>query len=496
VRPRVAVLEGPAFALAAAGSAALVAFVLVELGPLAAIALASLPVIAVGVVYVVTSGQYLTFAAAIMLPMLAYPGFGLPVTGTLYYQDVFAAIALGALIFARFLGRGRIPAIPRTPVLGVPFVLFGAAIISATIRGHYEYGASLFGQPLRLVMYAAIVAGLIGMTVPRMYRLLHVLFYTGAVYVALVAAFFIATGGSTTSQDILSTGGTRPISITTSTYCAGALFLALLNLRFGIGHGPRLLHLGMAALALFGVVAGFGRAVYASVGIVGLLLLLTSPRLRSAILSVLPLALPFIVVLFIGVTQAAPELVSSIEGRLFSAPETDTNVRWRVEANRAVLEQVREAPITGVGFGRGSAFFLEVPDPVTGWPTFPRVEIGQDPHNGYVYLLAGGGVIALGTFLLLIGTFAGDAVKRYRRATDPRARVLLLWAPALLFVFLFNAASGATFAVPENILTIWALLVLPAVVQPGREAEPGVTDAPPGGDGGLAEGRRSVRPAW
>ena len=453
--------------------AAAAGFVLVEVSPTAAVALTLLPLIALAVVYLITSGQAVLYAAAIALPMSTL--IAAPISGSLYYQDVIAAFALGALIFAKFLGRGRVPPIPRTPVLGWPYVLFAAAILSATLRGHYAYGTALFGQPLRLFFYAVIVAGLVGMTAQKMYRLLLALFYTGAVLAALVALFLLATGGSSEGKDAvpLSTGGARLLGIETSQYCAGALFLALLNLRLAPGLRARALHLSIAAVATFGVVAGFGRAVYTAVALVGVLLFITSRRLRRSVLSIVPVAVPFLVVLAIGVNQAAPKFVDSVADRMLSPPKTDANVQWRLEANRAVLAQVREQPLFGVGFGRGSEFFINVEDRITGITTPQRIEIDQDPHNGYIYLLAGGGLVALGSFVLLLGTFALDAVRRYRRNTDPIARLIILWVCATLFVFLLNAASGPSFGIPENILAIWALLVLPAVVRPASEDDSG-----------------------
>lgn len=467
-----AVLETPALVAATAAMSAAAAFALVEVSPPAAIALALLPVIALAVVYVLTSGQVVLYAAAIVLPITSVGLFTRPVVGPLFPQDIIAALALGAWIFAKYLAPGRVPPIPRTPVLGWPFVLFAAAILSATLRGHYAYGASLIGQPLRLFLYAAIVAALAGMTAQKMYRLLLVLFYPGAVVAALVAVFYLVTGGSATAADDLSTGGTRLLGISTSLYCAGALFLALLSLRLTQDLRARVLHLCVAAVATFGVIAAFGRAAYAAVALVGVVFMLTSGQLRKNLLSVVPLALPFLIVLAIGISQTAPDFVSAVTDRVFSPPARDANVQWRVEANHAVLAQVREQPLFGVGFGRDSEFFLSVEDPATGLPALQRVEIGQDPHNGYIFLWAGGGLVLLGSFALLLGTFALDAVRRYRSTADPTARLIILWACATLFPFLFNAASGASFESPENILTIWALLVLPSVVPLTAEDSP------------------------
>ena len=464
-----AAFELPALALAAAGYAMVTAFALVEMGPVAGVAIALLPLLALGVVYLITSGQIVLYAAALALPILPLRVFGEPVIGQVTPQDAIAVLALGALVFATFLGRGRVPPVPRTPVLGWPFVFFGAAILIATLRGHYAHGASLVGQPLRLVLYAAIVAGLVGMTVPRLYRLLIVLFYPGAVLLALTAAYYLLTGGSQGESADLSTGGIRPLAISTSLYAAGALFLALFNLRLASSTRDRALHLGVAAIALFGVVAGFGRAAYAGVFVVGVVSLLASSRLRRSILSMVPLTIPVVILIAIGVSRAVPQFVDSVGARVTAAPSSDVQVQWRLAANRAILDQVRESPVLGAGFGKTSEVFLDVPDSVTRIPVTQRVEIGQDPHNGYLFVLAGGGILALGALGLLLGVFALDAARRYRRTSDPTARLLILWACATLFVFLFNAASGTSFESPVNVLTIWALLVLPAVVPPDGE---------------------------
>jgi O-antigen ligase len=457
---------------AAVALSAAAAFALVEMSPTAGVALAGLPLLALAVVYLVTSGQVVLYAGAIALPITTLPIVSKQILGSLYLQDLIVVVALGALVFAVLLGRDRVPAIPHTPVLGWPLVLFGAAIVAATLRGHYAYGASLIGQPLRLVFYAAIVAGLAGMTTQRMFRLLHVLFYPGAVLALLMALYYLATGGSATDQAGLSTGGTRLLGISTSLYCAGALYLALLNLRLAPRAGARVLHLSMAAVATFGVIVAFGRAAYTAVGLTFLLFFVTSPKLRNAVFSVLPLALPFVILLALAVNNAAPGLGPEIVSRVSSSPEADANVQWRLKATDAVLAEVREQPLFGVGFGRTTHFFLNVKDPTTGIPSAQRIEVGEDPHNGYLYLLAGGGLLALASFALILVVYAIDAVRRYRTNPDPTGRQIILWGSAMLFGFLLNGASGTSFDRPFNVLTIWALLVLPAVVTRDPKAAP------------------------
>ena len=161
---------------------------------------------------------------------------------------------------------------------------------------------------------------------------------------------------------------------------------------------------------------------------------------------------------------ARPDLVEAARQRVSAPPERDVNVQWRIKANEAVYKQIREQPLVGVGFGRTSEFFLDVETSPGGYTVPVAQEIGQDPHNGYLYLWSGGGLVALGSFLTILTAFAVDVIRRFRRNDDPTARIILLWTSALLFVFLFNAASGTSFENPGNLLTIWTLLLLPAVV--------------------------------
>jgi O-antigen ligase len=121
----------------------------------------------------------------------------------------------------------------------------------------------------------------------------------------------------------------------------------------------------------------------------------------------------------------------------------------------------------GVGFGRESTFFVNVK---YGDATVPvRQTVIQDPHNDFVYLLAGGGILALGSFALLLAAFARQARRALRLAARPEERVLVLWSCVTLFAFLVNAGSGLTLDAPASLLTIWTLLVLPSAVVAARE---------------------------
>lgn len=452
--------------------AAAAAYALVQIGPTAGIAVGLLPLAVLGAGVLLTHGRIILLGATLGLPLSGITVLGLPIAlpgVNLYVQDIILFLAVASWAVAVLVDRGRnaVP-VPRTPALGWPFVLFSAAIVTATIRGHYAYGASLFGQSLRMVLYAGIVVTLAGLTAHQLHRLLLWVFYPGVALTAAVALYYIATGTSQTEQFALSTGGARYLGISTSIYCAAALFLALLNLRVTPASRERVLHFAVAGLALFGVVVGFGRAVYAAVGVTCLLLLVISRPVRNSVLGFLPLALPFLILLGVFVAKASPELVESVSNRVSAPPVQDVNVQWRIEASRAVFEQIRERPLVGVGFGRSSDFFIQVESSVPGLLVPLRQAGGQDPHNGYLYLWAGGGLAALGSFGLILIVFAWDALRRFRSNRDPIARLVLLWTAATLGAFLLNVASGTSLSSPGDLLTIWALLAIPAIVPYGK----------------------------
>jgi O-antigen ligase len=458
----------------------LVAYALVERGPSTAIALAGLPLIALAApAFLTPEGRLVMLGAALALPFTGqtWATQPLPIPGPeIYPQDVVVLLAIGGGIYSWLIARaeGQRFEVPWTPILGWPFVLFFTAVVIATLRGHYAYGTPLFAPSMRLAIYAGVVFALVGLTPQVLYRLLTWLLYGGTLFATLVLApYYIATGTSQTDQLNLSTGGERILGISTSIYCAGALFLGLLSLRLAESPRDRLLHVTMAGLGLFGVALGFGRAVYAAVALVCVLLLVASRSIRGPVLSALPLVLPFLVVAVIFLPRVAPDLVEAAQRRVSAPPRHDANVQWRLEASHAVYRQIREQPLVGVGFGRNSEFFVDVETSPGGLTVPVRQKVGQDPHNGYLYLWAGGGLFALGSFLLILATFGWDVVHRLRQNVDPVARVVLLWTAATLFVFLLNATTGTSFGAPDNLLAIWTLLVLPSVVpfvrQPGHK---------------------------
>ena len=81
-------------------------------------------------------------------------------------------------------------------------------------------------------------------------------------------------------------------------------------------------------------------------------------------------------------------------------------MEWRRRGREAALAGLDQHLLTGFGFGRPVRFvFLGRIQDVTG-----------NPHNSYVYILAGGGVLALGALLAVMLAYVVDVLRRLRRA--------------------------------------------------------------------------------
>jgi hypothetical protein len=450
--------------------------VLLDRRPALAVALVVLPIVGLVVGALATGDRGPLVLVAFATPMsFHFLNAGQSIGGGshVYTSDIVVFLALASWLAARLLRHGDpdAPRLPRTPVLGLPLVLFAVPLVLAVIRGHAAYGASLVGQPLRLLMYAGIAAALTDLEPRRAYRGIVAVFYVGTVWMMLNAAYYIATGTSQTQAVDLSTGGSRILSISVSLYMAGALFLALLNLELDRSARRRMLHLAIAALALFGVVLGYGRAAYLGSAVV-VVVFLCLRHVRGAVLSVIPLALPFLLIAAFALPRLAPNVGSDFVQRVSADQSKDANLQWREKANETVLRQVHESPIYGVGFGRMTSFtFTTVTD--TGLHLPMRDRIGQDPHNGFLYILAGGGIVTLLPFLAIIVAFYLDAFRRLRGRLDRYERLIVIWSCATAFVFLVNSASGTEFESATDLLTIWVLMLLPSITcrrRPGAAA--------------------------
>jgi len=300
------------------------------------------------------------------------------------------------------------------------------------------------------------------------YKGIVAVFYAGTVWMVINAAYYLATGTSQVDTSGLSTGGLRILSGSVGTYMAAALILALLNLQLDTNARRRILHAAIAGLAAFAVTVAFTRAVYLGL-LLPIVFLLLQGRVRRALLSVLPICIPFLVLLGILAGNLAPQLGPTFLRRITASPTRDANVLIRERSSAEVRKQFLESPLPGVGFGRTAWVSTQYRDPQSGIVFDRRLLIGQDPHDSYVYLLAGGGLLVVVPFFLMLIGYAIDVVKRLRGAGDRFERALLLWSALSLIVILVSAAAGTVFEQSSDVLAMWTLLVLPAIVPRPQE---------------------------
>jgi O-Antigen ligase len=426
-----------------------------------AAAVVVVPVVAIALGALIASSRAVLVYAAIAINLLS----PLPLTGPLplnapveiYLPDVLVLLALGSWVAAWLVNpKATRPSSLRTRVLGWPLLLFGIALFIALARSHERYGTSLVSPPLRMLVYSGIAFAMTDLEPRKAYRWLVILFYGGTVWQVLVALFGVATGTSATDQVLLSTGGERVLAGSTAMFMAGALLLALLNLELDQRAGRIGLHLLMAGLASFALVFTYQRTTFALVPLLVPLSLLAFRRIRSRAVAFLPLCAPFIVLGVLLVPRVDPYFFPTLADRITASPTTDATANWRREAYAAVWSQAREAPLVGIGFGRPASFVLND----------VRYTVGQDPHNQFLYLWAGGGLLLLLSFALLLMVFLVDARRRFRSGTT-EDRPLVFWAVSLWFVFVVNSLTGIVLTQPYLLLPFWILMLFPMTVRPG-----------------------------
>jgi hypothetical protein len=283
--------------------------------------------------------------AALALPLTAAPQLdeSFHVAGGLevFIADVVVALAVLSWLLARMiLPRGESTRLS-TPLLGWPLLVFLTAILPGVIRGHDRFGASLVGQPLRLVVYAGIAAAFVSLRPRDLYRGITAVFYAGAVWEAGLGCYHLATGTSQTPIRTLSTGGTRALALATAMYLAGALFLALINIARERRPRWQAAHVAIAALAAFGIVLSFGRTTFIALAVVLPILVWQIRGLRTQLRRSWKPAVAVVAVGIAASAVAVPELGPTLLDRVTANPLTDESVRWRIRAAGAALSGLR-----------------------------------------------------------------------------------------------------------------------------------------------------------
>lgn len=398
--------------------------------------------------------------AALLLTMLGgnltdrLPGTG---STAIYPSDVFLALALAGFVIERLTSRERVVRAYRVPfTLTWPLAFFALTLMIGVFRGHQRYGTSYLSQPTRMIVYAAIIVAVSSMRMPKALGQIVRVMYGVTVAQALIGAYHLATGTSQTSAGSasLSTGGSRALALTTAMFLAAALVLALLNLEIDV-RGRRWLHGTVAALALFGVVVALGRTTYAAVAVVVPVLLLGLRHLRRTLLAYAPLLAALLAAAIALILQLDPSLSSTLGQRLNHHVSNDPSLIQRQRKFDAVLQGFGNEPLLGLGYGRPVTFTA-----IDG----TEITFSGDPENSYIYVLAGGGILALAALIALIVSFFGDAAVRMLRA-DRESRALIAFSMSFVFILLVNALSFPVLSDANLMLIMWIAMLLPGLAR-------------------------------
>lgn len=428
---------------------------------------AALPLLILTLAWLLTGRRHLLVYLALALPMTAVGHLNnrLPGTGgtAIFPADLFVVLTLAMAIVAGFASPDQRARSIRTPLLGWPLALFAVAVLVGVFRGHQLYGEHYLDQATRMIIYAGIAPALAGLSPERAYRVISRVFYFGIVVQVMVGLYYLGTGSSQTASVNLSTGGTRALALTTAIWLGAGLVAALLNLERAETSRQRLFHLGFAGLAFSGIVISFSRTTFVAAGLLVPVLFLLFRRMRRSVLAFLPLMLPVALVGVAIALQVSPSLGTTLVQRLSGTSTNDPSVIQRERKWSATLAGFGRDPLFGLGFGR----------PVQFTQIDGRTRtINGDPENSYVWMLAGGGIAAFGSFMILMVVFFADTIRRAVRASGD-ARALCVLSMSLVFILLVNATTYPLLSSPPELLGLWIALLLPrlVVVPPRRRRE-------------------------
>jgi hypothetical protein len=290
---------------------------------------------------------------ALGLPLSTAPharsSISVPGNLSVFPSDVLVAAAVVLWLAERLFSRQRDSSVS-SPLLPWPLLVFGLSLVPGVIRGHERYGESLVGQPVRLVLYAAIAFAVLRLRPRDVYWGIVVVLYAGTVWQLVLAGYSLATGSHRTGAYLLSTGGTRILSLGVGMYLAAALLIALLNVGFDRGR-RRWLHLAMAGLALVAEALTFGRTTYVALALMIPVVVFALRETRSFVLSKWPVWVAFALV-FVAAAALTPSVGSTLVDRVTANPLNDSTVRWRIGSFGATLS----------GFKSGQWQQVEPPD--------------------------------------------------------------------------------------------------------------------------------------
>ena len=210
----------------------------------------------------------------------------------------------------------------------------------------------------------------------------------------------------------------------------------------------------LMAMCLFGIFLALARTTWLALAASSLVLLVFTPEARRATGRFLALAAPFIVLAALLAPIVAPAQLHNIRDRVNqpSGQGQDESAVFREQAWGLMLDRWELSPAFGRGFGQTVSFISNDKS---------EVDVTNDPHNGFIYLLVGMGVAGLLAFLMIQVGFVRQAFRAIRL---PGGRDLAIWALAAWVIYMVNAFTGVLLGTEALMLFLWYLLAVPVAL--------------------------------
>jgi O-antigen ligase len=386
--------------------------------------------------------------------------------------DLVLVLPVVVVVCSAFAGgeiAGRVPALWRATPFRLALFVFVVLVVIAVAKGYSSAGEHGPLQSLRLAIAPVLLLSVAVFRDRReLLNGLRLTFYAFITYSFFEALFNLATGRSATSAAAVSTGGTRTVANSTAMYLA----IGLILVAFHLAREDRLLRrLGLSALmamSLFGIFLALARTTWLALAAVTLVLLVFTPEARRGAVRFLALAAPLIVLAALLAPIVAPTQVQDVEQRL-SRPQgqgQDESAVFREQAWGLMLDRWELSPAFGRGFGQTVSFRSN--DKST-------VDVTNDPHNGFIYLLVAMGVVGLATFSLIQLGFLRAC---FRSVKLPGGRDLALWALAAWVIYMVNVFTGVLLGTQALMMFLWYLLAVPIALLALPERAPARSAAP------------------
>ncbi len=329
--------------------------------------------------------------------------------------------------------------------------VFCATVLIGTVEGYTAYSTPLISNSSRLVIYAIFAVAVTRYTPAQLERGLRIGFYLGVVVTAVLGTYYLATGTSQTNQAVVTTGGDRTIALSTSMFVAGGMILALLSIARSRSFSEARLDWAILTLGIYEQILALSRTTLIALVILVPAILLSSREARRRVLVVALILGAVILSVVLVANPSTPAPIASFERRIFDTNSQDRDVLWRAQAAHAMLSGLDSHLLTGVGFGRSPYFTLR---------GLNEQVKGGDPHDGFIYLLSGGGLLALASFVSMILLSFRILARRITTASAGD-RLVLWWSGAFLFVYLVNVATLPVISIVFYMPTLWILLGIP-----------------------------------